>query len=684
MSLLSVRDLYVSFPSEAGDVLAVRGMSFDLERGRTLALVGESGSGKSVTSLAIMGLHPESATITGSVMLDGAELLNESDAAMSKIRGNRITMVFQDPLSALTPVYSVGEQIVETILIHNPDTTKKAAWERAVELLAIVGIPNAAERARAFPFEFSGGMRQRVMIAMAMANQPDIIIADEPTTALDVTIQAQVLEVLQRAQAETGAAMILITHDLGVVAGYADEVVVMYAGRPVEQGSIADIFYRPSMPYTIGLLGTVPRLDHKSGEPLPVLDGNPPDVVHLPPGCPFALRCPLANAQCSQSEPELQEVSPGHVAACVRLSEVVGKEHAEIFPTPPLERAVLAKVPREQRDTVLELMNLRKHFPLFKGALYRRQVGVVRAVDGISLDVKKGETLGLVGESGSGKSTTLLEILELLKPQQGSIVVLGHDTATLTKTQRRQLRQHVQVVFQDPMAAVDPRMTVFDIIAEPLQAFAWEKAKVEKRVFELLSLVGLQPEHADRFPQHFSGGQRQRIGIARALALNPSILVLDEPVSALDVSIQAGIINLLEALQHKLYLSYLIVAHDLAVVRHISDRVAVMYLGSIVEVGTVNALYDEPAHPYTQALISAIPIPDPNIERARRRIVLQGDLPNPSDEVPGCKFSSRCPKLTTLLDSERTKCLTQVPSLEKIGAKDHQVACHFSEALRVF
>jgi peptide/nickel transport system ATP-binding protein len=684
VSLLSVRDLNVTFPSEAGDVLAVRGISFDLERGRTMALVGESGSGKSVTSLAIMGLHPDLVTISGSITLDGEELLGKSDAEMSKIRGNRIAMVFQDPLSALTPVYPVGNQIVETILIHNPGTTKRDAWNRAVELLTIVGIPDAAERARAFPFEFSGGMRQRVMIAMAMANQPDIIIADEPTTALDVTIQAQVLEVLQRAQAETGAAMILITHDLGVVAGYADEVTVMYAGRPVEQGTIGDVFYHPAMPYTIGLLGTVPRLDHKSGDPLPMLEGNPPDVVHLPPGCPFVPRCPMAAPQCEQVEPELTAVGEGHTAACVRLSDVVGRAHTEIFRPPPLERTSLAAVPRADRDTVLELAGLHKHFPLLKGALYRRQVGVVKAVDGIDLDVKVGETLGLVGESGSGKSTTLLEILELLKPQRGRIMVLGRDTAALTKAERRAMRKDVQVVFQDPMAAVDPRMPVFDIIAEPLQEFGWKKAEVEARVFELLGLVGLRPEHADRFPQHFSGGQRQRIGIARALALSPSVLVLDEPVSALDVSIQAGVINLLEALQHKLHLSYVIVAHDLAVIRHISDRVAVMYLGSIVEIGDVNTVYDTPVHPYTQALISAIPIPDPDVERARQRIVLEGDLPSPSDPPTGCKFSSRCPKLALLAPAQQVQCQAEAPALEQIGEGDHQAACHFAEVLKVF
>ena len=684
--ILSVRDLHVTFPSEAGLVRAVRGLSFDLEPGRTMALVGESGSGKSVTSLAIMGLHPDTARIEGSVQLDGDELLGKSDDQMSKIRGKRIAMVFQDPLSALTPVYTIGDQIVETLLIHS-SISKQDAWNRAVDLLAMVGIPDPAQRAKSFPFEFSGGMRQRVMIAMAMANNPDVIIADEPTTALDVTIQAQVLEVLKKAQQETGAAMILITHDLGVVAGNSDDVTVMYAGRPVEQGSVDDIFYRPRMPYTIGLLGTVPRLDYTAGEALPVLEGTPPSVVDLPPGCPFAPRCPMADEVCLAAEPDLCQVmdSDGtHVAACYQM-DLIGENHLthrDIFPAPTIRVSQYADVPRDQRDVVVELDKLRKYFPLMKGALYRRQVGTVKAVDDIDLDVRRGETVGLVGESGSGKSTTLLEILELSKPESGTITILGQDTAHLTRRQRREMRRHIQVVFQDPMAAVDPRMPVFDIIAEPLAAFGMNKPDIEKRVFELLDLVGLEPNHADRYPQHFSGGQRQRIGIARALALNPEILVLDEPVSALDVSIQAGVINLLADLQGRFGLSYLFVAHDLAVIRHVADRVAVMYLGRIVEIGQVDEVYDHPTHPYTQALISAIPIPDPTVERARKRIVLEGDLPSPANPPSGCTFRSRCPKFALLSADDQKACIDEPPVLVSCGT-DHLMACHYGEAVNV-
>jgi peptide/nickel transport system ATP-binding protein len=675
--VLSVRDLHVTFPSEAGPVRAVRGLSFDLAAGETMAIVGESGSGKSVTSLAVMGLHPPTTRITGSIKLHGEELLGNTDEQLSQIRGRDVAMVFQDPLSALTPVYTVGDQIVEAIQAHY-DVPRSKAWSRAIELLDLVGIPNPQVRVKSFPFEFSGGMRQRVMIAMAIANDPDVIIADEPTTALDVTIQAQVLEVLKTAQRETGAAIIMITHDLGIVAGMSERVVVMYAGRPVEQGSVDDIFYRPRMPYTIGLLGTVPRLDQSSDGALPVLEGNPPSVVDLPPGCPFIPRCPAAIEQCSVAEPELVPTdSMDHLAACIRLNELEGKTHAELFPAPQLATSELSETPREQRPVVLELKGLKRHYPLMKGAIYRRRIGTVYAVDGIDLDIREGETLGLVGESGCGKTTTLLEILNMGKPTAGTVDVLGKATASLNRRSRKQLRRDLQVVFQDPMASLDPRMPIFDIIAEPMGVFGYPKNEIEQRVHDLLRLVGLEPSHAERYPQHFSGGQRQRIGIARALSLEPKVMVLDEPVSALDVSIQAGVINLLDDLQAKLGLSYLFVAHDLAVIRHIADRVAVMYLGSIVEIGDVDEVYSNPAHPYTQALLSAIPIPDPETERSRHRIVLSGDLPSPADPPSGCKFRTRCFRYAALAEDQRQLCRDVPPPLDAQGP-DHRAACHYA------
>lgn len=680
--VLRVADLHVTLPSEDGPVSAVRGLSFDLASGDTMAIVGESGSGKTATALAVMGLTPPGARVTGSVTLNGAELLGASDAALSRVRGKDIAMVFQDPLSALTPVYTVGAQIEEAIRAHDHTVSRAAARDRAVELLDVVGVPNPRLRARSYPSEFSGGMRQRAMIAMAIANDPAVIIADEPTTALDVTIQAQVLEALVRAKDETGAAVLLITHNLGVVAGMADHVTVMYAGRPVEQGAVEDVFYRPSMPYTVGLLGAVPRLDTDAAAPLGALDGNPPSAVDRRPGCPFAPRCPLAVTVCD-TEPSLTGgFEAGHVAACHLARQVRDQQHTAdpIFPLPVIAQNPLALIPRDERATVLSLRGLKRHYPLTRGSIYRRTVGTIKAVDGIDLELKAGETIGLVGESGCGKTTTLLEILNLKPPSDGRIVVLGQDVADLDRSKRKALRRDLQVVFQDPLASLDPRMPVFDIIAEPMSVFGYTPRQIENRVDELLDLVGLERSHENRYPAHFSGGQRQRIGIARALALEPKIVVLDEPVSALDVSIQAGIINLLDDLQGKLGLSYLWVAHDLAVVRHIAARVAVMYLGKIVEEGPVGDVFDHPAHPYTQALLSAIPIPDPVIERRRQRILITGDLPNPADPPSGCPFRTRCPKFSLLAPSQQASCLAEQPPLSRVPTvPDHRSACHFNE-----
>ncbi|MDN5763730.1 MAG: ATP-binding cassette domain-containing protein, partial [Microlunatus sp.] len=456
-TVLEVTDLHVTFPSEAGLVKAVRGLDFTVAAGETVAIVGESGSGKSVTSLAIMGLHPASAKITGSIKLHGDELLGRSDEYMSKLRGEELAMVFQDPLSALTPVYTIGDQITETMQVHH-SISKAAAMTRAVELLDLVGIPNPQIRVKSFPHEFSGGMRQRAMIAMAIANDPDVIIADEPTTALDVTIQAQVLEVLKKAQQETGAAVVIITHDLGVVAGTADRVTVMYAGRPVEQGTVDEIFYSPRMPYTIGLLGAVPRLDAVEKEALATLEGNPPSVVNLPRGCPFAPRCPMATDLCRADEPPLAPTDqPAHTAACIYSSRIAEEKlhYADIFPVPKIPTSPLDQTPRDQRKTVLELSGMKRHYPLMKGAVIRRRIGTVYAVDGIDLEIKEGETLGLVGESGCGKSTTLLEILGLQPPTEGSIAILGREVGSLRRAERKEMRRALQVVFQDPMASLD-------------------------------------------------------------------------------------------------------------------------------------------------------------------------------------------------------------------------------------
>ncbi|HIT75617.1 MAG TPA: ABC transporter ATP-binding protein, partial [Candidatus Avipropionibacterium avicola] len=638
---------------------------------------GESGSGKSVTSLAIMGLLTKSAKVSGSITLDDRELVGLTETQLSKVRGSEISTIFQDPLSSLTPVFTVGDQLVEAIQIHR-QVSKQAAWDRGVELLGLVGIPNPSVRMRSFPHEFSGGMRQRVMIAIAIANDPKVIIADEPTTALDVTIQAQVLELLKTAQAETGAAVIMITHDMGVVAGTADDVLVMYAGKPVETAGVDELFSNPKMPYTIGLLGAIPRPDASAKSALIPIEGNPPILINLPDACPFAARCPIATDDCTATEPVLEEISSSHAAACIRSSEISDKtiNGEPVYPVPEIVESEIARVPREDRSTILDVTDLTREFPLMKGAVLKRRVGTVHAVNGLTFDIAEGETFAIVGESGSGKTTTLLAIMDLAKEAGGTVVLGGTDIRSVRGRAARKLRRDLQIVFQDPMGALDPRFTVAEIIAEPMLAFGLAKSEISDRVAELMATVGLDPAHADRFPGAFSGGQRQRIGIARALASKPKLLVLDEPVSALDVSIQAGVINLLDRLKHEMGLSYLFVAHDLSVVRHLADRIAVMYLGKFVEVGDVDEVFDHPTHPYTEALISAIPVPDPSVERNRKRILLEGDLPSPTEDRPGCRFVSRCPLYVTLPPDRQQRCTTVTPDLVGKEGVDHRHACH--------
>ncbi|OMC19657.1 dipeptide ABC transporter ATP-binding protein [Mycobacterium colombiense] len=604
--LLEVTNLAVTFPTGGAPVTAVRGISYRIEPGEVVAMVGESGSGKSVSAMAAIGLLPEYAQVHGSVRLHGTELLGLGDDAMSRFRGKTVGMVFQDPMSALTPVYTVGDQIAEAIEIHQPRVGRKAARGRAVELLELVGIAQPERRARAFPHELSGGERQRVVIGIAIANDPDLLICDEPTTALDVTVQAQILEVLKTARDITGAGVLIITHDLGVVAEFADRALVMYAGRVVESASVHDLYRDRRMPYTVGLLGSVPRLDAAQGTRLVPIPGAPPSLVGLDPGCPFAPRCPLAIDECRLAEPELLSVGADHRAACIRTEQVDGRSAADIYGVSTDARQA------ESADTsvVVRVRDLTKTYRLTKGVL-RRSASEVRAVDGVSFELRQGRTLGIVGESGSGKSTTLHEILELTGPESGSIEVLGTDVTALSAASRRALRRDIQVVFQDPVASLDPRLPVFELLAEPLRANGFDKGRTNSRVAELLEIVGLRRADAVRYPAEFSGGQKQRIGIARALALQPKILALDEPVSALDVSIQAGIINLLLDLQERFGLSYLFVSHDLSVVKHLAHHVVVMYAGAIVEQGDSRQVFADPQHEYTRRLLNAVPQPDP-------------------------------------------------------------------------
>jgi peptide/nickel transport system ATP-binding protein len=690
-SLLSVTDLTISIPTENGLIEAVRGISLDIAAGETVGIVGESGSGKTMLALSVLGLLPRRAQVSGSIVLDGADLLQVTEAQWRQVRGNRVAMVFQDPMTALNPMYNIGWQVAECIRLHRRGTKEDAA-KRAIELLDLVGLPEPARLARRFPHELSGGMRQRVVIAMAIANEPELLIADEPTTALDVTVQAQILDLLKSVQHETRAAMILITHDLGVVAGVADRVLVMYAGKAVEIGGVDEVFAEPRMPYTAGLLASLPSLEQRR-ERLAAIRGLPPSGIGYGPGCAFAPRCPLAASECA-TQPALIPVGPAHVAAChfadrtpelaalaesaLAESALAASEQAE-QPAAPVSAAPVSAAPvaaasesagdgdHSDADPVLVVTDLVKHFHV-RGASFR-SVSTVQAVSGVSLDLRAGQCLALVGESGCGKSTLARLLLRLDEPTSGSIRLGGRELVGLSDDELRPMRRQIQMVFQDPYSSLNPRLSVAEIVGEPL--LVHKIADRAERVRGLLESVGLDPASGVRFPGEFSGGQRQRIGIARALALEPQTIILDEPVSALDVSIQASVLNLLRDLQRTRHMAYLFIAHDLAVVRQVADDIAVMYLGLIVEQGPADEIYARPAHPYTRALMSAVPIPDPERERSRQRILLHGEVPSPANPPSGCRFRTRCWKADD-------RCATETPPLLPIDSV-RRVACHYPE-----
>jgi peptide/nickel transport system ATP-binding protein len=677
--VLEITDLTIRIKLSRSVVHAVENISLRVDPGETLGIVGESGCGKSMTGLGIMRLLPNGGHIaSGSVKLNGRDLVRLSEPEMRDVRGNEIAMIFQDSQTSLNPTMTIGEQIAEPVRLHR-HATRAEAMARAEEVLALVGLPQPKERLHDFPHQLSGGQRQRVMIAIALACEPKLLIADEPTTALDVTIQSQILSLLDEMKERLGMAVLLVTHDMGVVAGRADRVNVMYAGQIVEGADTTELFEHMHHPYAQSLLQSIPLLTQDRNQRLFSIPGIPPDLTHPPAGCKFAARCMYATTQCESNEPPLIEREPGHRFACwYPVDGPVSRDEGETKPTVPAaamavatEAAPVKSIGRDgQKDGLLVLSDVVREYPVTAGAILQRQVESVKAVSGVTLSAGRGETFGLVGESGCGKTTLGKIIVGLEKPDGGTTTLAGTDITTLRGKQLRHFRRDMQMMFQDPIASLDPRMRVGAILSEPMtiQHIGTRRSR-EMIVQDLLREVGLPPNSVERFPHEFSGGQRQRIGLARALTVNPKLIVADEPVSALDVSIRSQVLNLMKRLQETHGLTYVVISHDLAVVKFLADRIGVMYLGKLVEFGSGDDIYKKPAHHYTAGLIAAIPEPDPAIERRKVSVAIRGELPSAVHPPSGCRFRTRCPAAQEI-------CAEIEPPLRSFGP-GHQAACHF-------
>jgi peptide/nickel transport system ATP-binding protein len=695
--VLEVDGLCTEFHLRHATARAVDTVSFSVRTGECLGLVGESGCGKTTIGLSVLKLLPQVGHITsGAVRLNGRDLVGLDEREMRRVRGNEIAMIFQDPMTSLNPTWTIGRQIAEPVRIHR-GTSKKEALKRAVEVLNLVGMPRPEERLSQYPHQLSGGLRQRVMIAMALACEPKLLIADEPTTALDVTIQAQILDLIDSLRQRLDMAVLLITHDMGVIASRTDRVMVMYAGKIIEGAGTAELFGTIRHPYSEALFESIPRLDQDRERRLYSIPGVPPDLSTELVGCRFAPRCQYATEVCLEQEPlltpsprpteaPLEPPSPWpgeganeHVFACyhpvaaTRAERLAfhqgGTDQAE-----PGEAARATARPLHgataEREVLLQVSRLEKVYSVTAGAVVQRVVGTVKAVSDVSFSLRRGETLGLVGESGCGKTTIGRLVVGLERPSGGAVYFEGEEVSALKGTRLRRRRRDLQLMFQDPYSSLDPRMRVGSIVGEPLriQHFGTGGER-EQRVREVLAEVGLSPKAANLYPHEFSGGQRQRIGLARALVLHPKLIVADEPVSALDVSIQAQILNLVRSLQERHDLTLIVISHDLAVLKYLADTIGVMYLGKLVEIGPASEIYARAAHPYTQGLIDTIPVPDPEIARSHRGPAVKGELPSSIAPPTGCRFRTRCPFAQAI-------CAEQEPPLRPFGT-GHQAACHF-------
>ncbi|MFD9883089.1 dipeptide ABC transporter ATP-binding protein [Streptomyces alboflavus] len=695
--LLRIDDLRVDIASRDRTVHALDGVSLELAPGEALGIVGESGCGKTMTALSVLGLLPPGGAVTGGrILFDGQDLAAASAPTLQDVRGNTVGMVFQDPLTSLNPTMTIGAQVAEPLLLHRAGIGRKEAWARAEEMLRLVGMPQPAERMKSYPHQLSGGMRQRVAIAMALVCEPKLLIADEPTTALDVTTQHQILELVDTLRQTLGMAMILVTHDLGVIANRVDRVAVMYAGKVAEQSDVRGLFARPRHRYTEALFAALPERAADRGTELHTIPGLPPSLTVRPTGCRFAPRCSFATEECREREPELEQdvaeaqepgsapvekalagtaAEPGPDAETVRATGT-GHRFACFHPVPygdaPAEQMVTPPpaAATEPGDVLLELDALAKEFPLTGGPFARRR-GTVSAVGGVSLSVRRGETYGLVGESGCGKTTLGRIVAGLEEPTGGTVRFDGRDLSGLSRAERRAHRRRIQLMFQDSTAAMDPRMRVGEILREPLVIQGvGTRTDQERLTAELLDAVGLPRGAVHRYPHEFSGGQRQRLGLARALTLSPDLVVADEPVSALDVSVQAQILNLMRELQRERGLTYLFISHDLAVIRHLADTVGVMYLGRLVESGPAEQVYAHPLHPYTRGLLDTVNVPDPAAASGGDREPLRGETPSAAKPPSGCRFRTRCPFAEEI-------CASTEPPVSTPNGAGHQVACHF-------
>jgi peptide/nickel transport system ATP-binding protein len=671
--LLEIEDLHTEIRLRTATVHALEGVSLTVEAGECLGIVGESGSGKTMTALSVMQLLPPGGHITGGrVLLDGQVISALDDEAMRHVRGNEIGMIFQDPMTSLNPTMTIGDQIAETVRLHR-GADRQAAAARAVEVLGLVGMPRPAERIRAYPHQLSGGMRQRVMIAMALAAEPKLLIADEPTTALDVTIQKQILELIDDLRKRLGMAVILVTHDLGVIAGRADRAVVMYAGRVMEDTSTLRLFGNPRHPYTEALFAALPEKAADVSGRLYNIPGQPPDLTRPPAGCKFAPRCRYAQDSCRAAEPPLEGGWDHRYRCFFPVGAASDDAGAAAVAAAERVEASRQRAARAAADggPLVAVQHLVKNFPVTAGAVLQRKIGEVSAVADVSFAIAPGQTFGMVGESGCGKTTIGRLIAGLEKPTAGSIVLDGENLARLSTRERRRRAPKVQLMFQDSYASMDPRMRVGPILREPLAIQRiGGRSEQQARIDAMLDEVGLPRAAVERYPHEFSGGQRQRLGLARALILQPKLLVADEPVSALDVSIQAQILNLMQDLQRDLGLTYLFISHDLSVVRYMSDVIGVMYLGKLVEVGPADDVYYRPVHPYTKGLVDAIPVADPRAEQATRQKGVAGELPSNIHPPSGCRFRTRCPLAEDI-------CAEQEPPLRPFTAAGHLAACHF-------